>query len=74
MRNVTGLLALILLVACGGEENGVGALCRKGSINIPENVVTCAPGLTCCGGGPDTAGYCQSLAVGTSCPARAGTR
>jgi len=60
---------LLLLLGCGGAANGVGALCRQPLNNQPVNVVTCATGLTCCGGPPDTGGYCQAPDGGALCPA-----
>ena len=59
---------VVLLVGCGAD-NGVGAVCAKSNAHTPGEPVTCASGLNCCLGLPDTGGTCQAPEVDNPCPA-----
>jgi hypothetical protein len=69
-KGTCAILGWLLLVSCGGEANGVGALCAR-SFSKPgysANIVTCASGLSCCVGPPDTGGTCEAPDGGNPCP------
>jgi hypothetical protein len=68
LRMSSAVVSSLLLAGCGAGVGALGARCERGNSSLPQTVVTCAAGLTCCVGPPDTGGACEAPDGGTLCP------